>query len=114
MRQLVEEAGLLNWQAEFRDPEMESLFNRTILAYHACQLRLALVLIAGLFLAFALADYSLLGAGGAFAILLAIRLVTVAACLAAAGGGPHGITRQPGLPAVPFRDAADATAETLA
>ncbi|WP_290786360.1 GGDEF domain-containing protein [Halomonas sp.] len=84
MRQLVEEAGLLNWQAEFRDPEMESLFNRTILAYHACQLRLALVLIAGLFLAFALADYSLLGAGGAFATLLAIRLVTVAACLAAA------------------------------
>ena len=84
MRQPVGEAGLLNWQAEFRDPAMEALFKRTILAYHACQLRLALCLIAGLFLAFALADYSVLGAGGAFVTLLFIRLVTVAACLVVA------------------------------
>ncbi|WP_416140393.1 diguanylate cyclase [Halomonas sp. HK25] len=60
---------------------MENLFKRSILAHHACQLRLALCLIAGLFLAFALADYSVLGSSGAFAALLAIRLVTVAACL---------------------------------
>ncbi|QJQ98804.1 GGDEF domain-containing protein [Halomonas sp. PGE1] len=84
MRQLVGEAGLLNWQAEFRDPALEALFKRSILAHHACQLRLALCLIAGLFLAFAVADYSVLGLGGDFATLLIARLATVAACLAVA------------------------------
>ncbi len=81
MRKVVGEAGLLNWQAEFRDPAMEALFKRTILDYNACQLRLALCLIAGLFLVFALADYSVLGSDSAFAMLLAIRLITVAICL---------------------------------
>lgn len=81
MRQLIGEAELLNWQAEFRDPAMEALFKRSILAHHACQLRLALCLIAGLFLAFVLADYVLLGFGDSFATLLSVRLVTVAACL---------------------------------
>ncbi|MGJ7456351.1 diguanylate cyclase [Halomonas sp. MA07-2] len=84
MRQLIGEAELLNWQAEFRDPAMEALFKRSILAHHACQLRLALGLIAGLFLAFVLADYVLLGFGDSFATLLAFRLVTVVACLVVA------------------------------
>ncbi|WLI73962.1 GGDEF domain-containing protein [Halomonas alkalicola] len=93
MRQLVGEAGLLNWQAEFRDPALEALFKRSILAHHACQLRLALCLIAGLFLAFAAADYSVLGLGGDFFILLVARLATVAACLAVA----LAVWRRPGV-----------------
>lgn len=71
----------LNWQAEFRDSALEALFQRTLLSYHACQLRLALCLIAGLFLVFAVADYSVLGPGGAFVTLLIARLITVTACL---------------------------------
>jgi diguanylate cyclase len=71
----------LNWQAEFRDSALEALFQRTLLSYHACQLRLALGVIAVLLLAFSLADYSVLGPGEAFLTLLAMRLMIVAACL---------------------------------
>ncbi|QTF94260.1 GGDEF domain-containing protein [Halomonas sp. BM-2019] len=71
----------LNWQAEFRDSALEALFQRTLLSYHACQLRLALGVIAALLLAFSLADYNLLGPGEAFLTLLAMRLMIVAVCL---------------------------------
>lgn len=71
----------LNWQAEFHDPAMEALFRRTLVAYHACQLRLALAVISGLFLAFALADYSVLGPGQTFQALLVMRLLVILASL---------------------------------
>lgn len=74
-------AGFLNWRAEFHDPRMEALFRHSILSHNACQLSLALCVIALLFLAFALADYSLLGKSEGFLLLLSARLITVTACL---------------------------------
>lgn len=71
----------LNWQAEFRDSALEALFLRTLMSYHACQLRVALVVIAGLFLAFALADYTVLGPGRPFMALVGMRLAVVLVCL---------------------------------
>lgn len=67
----------LDWRGEFRDSPREALFRRTMQAHDACQLRHALVVAAGLFLAFGLTDYSLMGSSQAFMVLLAMR-VTVA------------------------------------
>lgn len=55
MRAAPRDGPELNWQAEFHDSALEALFQRTLTSYHASQLRVALVVIAGLFLAFALA-----------------------------------------------------------
>lgn len=77
MKAVSQSGGELNWQAEFRDSALEALFQRTLITYHACQLRLALAVIAGLFLAFALADYTVLGPGQPFQTLLAMRLLVV-------------------------------------
>src|SRR5690554_972071 len=74
-------ASPLNWRAEFHDPGMEAMFGHPILPHTACQRRLALCVIALLFLVFALADYIVLGAGEAFHLLRAVRLTTIAACL---------------------------------
>lgn len=63
----------LDWLGEFRDPAREALFRRTMRAHDACQLRHALVVAAGLFLAFGLTDYSLLGSSHDFWLLLAMR-----------------------------------------
>ena len=71
----------LNWQAEFRNSAMEALFLRTLMSYHACQLRVALIVIAGLFLAFSLADFAVLGPGRPFMALVGMRLTVVLACL---------------------------------
>ncbi|MDR5892735.1 GGDEF domain-containing protein [Halomonas mongoliensis] len=86
-------AGLLNWRAEFHDPKMEALFRHSILSHNACQLSLALCVIALLFLVFALADYSLLGKSEGFLLLLSARLVTVTTCLLLA----LAVWRQPAL-----------------
>ncbi len=71
----------LNWQAEFADPERESLYRRISLAYEACQLRFALYIAAGMYLAFILADYGVLGGGAAFQAMLLMRLTVATACL---------------------------------
>lgn len=63
-----------DWRGEFRDPDREALFRRTMRAHDACQLRHALTIAAGLFLAFSLTDYSLLGAGVDFNVLLGMRV----------------------------------------
>ncbi|WP_280549151.1 MULTISPECIES: GGDEF domain-containing protein [unclassified Halomonas] len=63
----------LDWCGEFRDSAREALYRRTMQAYDACQLRHALVVAAGLFLAFSLTDFSLLGSSNAFLVLLAMR-----------------------------------------
>ncbi len=70
----------LDWRGEFRDAAREALFRRTMQAHDACQLRHALVVAAGLFLAFSLTDFSLLGTSNAFMALLAMR-ATVATSL---------------------------------
>ena len=70
----------LDWRGEFRDANREALFRRTMQAHDACQLRHALVIAAGLFLAFSLTDFSLLGSSPAFMVLLGMR-ATVATTL---------------------------------
>ncbi|WP_163559955.1 GGDEF domain-containing protein [Halomonas sp. NO4] len=72
----------LNWHAEFSEPAAEALFRRTMQTHDACQLRYALCSAAGLFLAFSLADYALLGPGGAFLSLLLMRVGVALCCLA--------------------------------
>jgi diguanylate cyclase len=70
----------LNWRSEFRDPALEALFRRTLLAHDACQMRYALALAAALFLAFTLTDYRLLGFEEAFWGLLAMRITLALGC----------------------------------
>ncbi|APE29673.1 hypothetical protein BOX17_01090 [Halomonas aestuarii] len=64
-----------DWRGEFRDPAREAQFRRTMRAHDACQLRHALTIGAGLFLAFSLTDYYLLGAGFDFHVLLGMRVI---------------------------------------
>lgn len=74
----------LNWYSEFREPTLEALFQRTMQAHHACQLRYALWSAAGLFLAFSLADYTLLGLGETYSWLLAMRVAVALSCVSLA------------------------------
>ncbi|MCH4561783.1 GGDEF domain-containing protein [Halomonas sp. EGI 63088] len=71
----------LNWRAEFQDSALEALFRRTMQAHDACQMRYALWVAAGLFLAFGLTDYGLLGFGNAFFVLIATRTSVALACI---------------------------------
>ncbi|SEK65739.1 GGDEF domain-containing protein [Halomonas daqiaonensis] len=75
----AEDGNQLDWHGEFRDSAKETLFRRTMLAQDACQMRHALVVAAGLFLAFSLTDFSLLGLNNDFMMLLAMRVI-VATC----------------------------------
>lgn len=74
----AEEGDELDWRGEFRDPAREALFRRIMQTHEACQLRYALVVAAGLFLAFSLTDFSLLGTSEDFMALLAMRVVVAA------------------------------------
>ncbi|TFH87163.1 GGDEF domain-containing protein [Billgrantia azerbaijanica] len=71
----------LNWRAEFHETNIEALYRRTMQAHEACQLRYALWAAAGLFLAFSLADYALLGLGDVFFTLLAMRVGIAVSCV---------------------------------
>jgi diguanylate cyclase len=71
----------LDWHAEFQDPAREALYCRTMQAHDACQMRFALWVAAGLFLAFSLTDFTLLGFGDTFLSLLAMRATVIMACL---------------------------------
>lgn len=71
----------LSWRAEFHDPALEALFRRTMQAHDACQMRHALWVAAGLFLAFSVADYHLLGFSNAFFVLITTRTSVALACL---------------------------------
>ncbi|MCE9663472.1 GGDEF domain-containing protein [Halomonas sp. M5N1S17] len=78
------EAPLLDWRSEFQDAALEALHRRTMLAQDAQQLCYALWAISGIFFAFTLADFALLGAGSEFLALLAIRTFVALCCMALA------------------------------
>ncbi|MBZ0331199.1 GGDEF domain-containing protein [Halomonas sp. ANAO-440] len=78
------EAPLLDWRSEFQDSALEALHRRTMLAQDAQQLCYALWAISGIFFAFTLADFALLGAGSEFLALLAIRTFVALCCMALA------------------------------
>ncbi|MCG6657925.1 GGDEF domain-containing protein [Halomonas campisalis] len=77
-------ASALDWRAEFRDPAREALFRRTMQSHDACQMRVAFSVVAALFLAFSLNDYSLVGSDAPFPALLVMHLTVAAVCLPAA------------------------------
>ncbi|MFY0990525.1 hypothetical protein, partial [Halomonas sp. C05BenzN] len=71
----------LNWQAEFNDSALETFYRRTMQAHDACQMRHALWVAAGLFIAFGVTDYRLIGEGNALLALAAVRLLVALACI---------------------------------
>lgn len=76
--------SVLDWRAQFRDAALEALYRRTMQSHDACQMRIALSVVAALFLAFSLSDYSLVGFDAPFLTLLAMRFTVAAVCLLAA------------------------------
>jgi len=70
-----------DWRTEFRDKHVETSYQHSMQSHDACQMRYAMLVSAGLLLAFSVADYHLLGFSDSFLVLLAIRLVVMSACL---------------------------------
>ena len=78
-------SSISRWRGEFLSAVLEARYRHHVQGETARQMRSSLLVAAGLFLAFSVSDYALLGIGDAFFALLALRAVVVAAALTLAG-----------------------------
>lgn len=95
LRWKLNSTGLLKWNAEFSDRQLEGDFRFEIAHRHGRQLARAGIFAALVFLSFCALDFDLFGVGRLFVQLLALRLVTASALIALVWGLAQGESHVP-------------------